>query len=139
MELFWTTEAIQDRDNIYDYIEADNPAAALALDELIAQKTARLVAHPLSGKQGRVTGTYELIAHPNYVLVYDVVGTNTDISCAAHVETVAIPIDHYSIKKMAPTRRFERPTCPLGGGVNVSNKARNLVLTHQLINRFYPV
>ena len=34
MELFWTQEAIQDRDAIYDYIEADNPVAALALDEL---------------------------------------------------------------------------------------------------------
>ena len=26
MELFWTPEATQDRDEIYDYIEADNPA-----------------------------------------------------------------------------------------------------------------
>jgi plasmid stabilization system protein ParE len=34
MKLFWTTDAIQDRDEIYDYIEADNPVAALALDEL---------------------------------------------------------------------------------------------------------
>ena len=34
MELRWTPEAIQDREAIYDYIEADNPTAALALDEL---------------------------------------------------------------------------------------------------------
>ena len=27
MELFWTPEATQDRDEIYEYIEADNPAA----------------------------------------------------------------------------------------------------------------
>jgi len=32
MELFWTPEAIQDRDGIYDYIAADNPSAALDLD-----------------------------------------------------------------------------------------------------------
>lgn len=32
MQLFWTPEAIQDRDEIYDYIEATNPVAALALD-----------------------------------------------------------------------------------------------------------
>jgi len=31
IELFWTPESIQDRDEIYDYIEADNPVAALAL------------------------------------------------------------------------------------------------------------
>jgi toxin ParE1/3/4 len=34
MVLFWTPEAIQDRDDIFDYIEADNPVAALVLDEL---------------------------------------------------------------------------------------------------------
>ena len=28
MELRWTFEAMADRDAIYDYIEADNPAAA---------------------------------------------------------------------------------------------------------------
>jgi plasmid stabilization system protein ParE len=32
IELFWTPEAIHDRDDIYSCIEADNPAAALALD-----------------------------------------------------------------------------------------------------------
>lgn len=43
MELFWTPEAIQDRDEIYDHIEADNQAAALALDELFSEKASRLV------------------------------------------------------------------------------------------------
>jgi len=72
MKLFWTPEAIQDRDEIYDYIEADNPAAALALDELMEKKAWRLVDHPEMGRTGRVAGTRELVAHKNYVLVYDV-------------------------------------------------------------------
>ena len=71
-ELFWTPEAIQDRDVIYDYIEADNPAAALALDELLAEKAGRLVDHPGLGRLGRVAGTRELVAHQNYILAYDV-------------------------------------------------------------------
>ncbi len=33
-ELFWTPAAIRSRDDIYAFIEADKPAAALALDEL---------------------------------------------------------------------------------------------------------
>ena len=74
MELFWTPEAIQDRDEIYDYIEADNPTAALALDELFAEKTGRLVDHPALGRLGRVAGTRELVAHQNYILVYDTRG-----------------------------------------------------------------
>ncbi|WP_422644044.1 type II toxin-antitoxin system RelE/ParE family toxin [Zavarzinia sp.] len=39
----WTPEAIQDRETIYDHIEADNPVAALALDELLGERAARLV------------------------------------------------------------------------------------------------
>ena len=72
MELFWTPEATQDREDIYNYIEADNPAAALALDELFAEKAGRLVDHPGLGRPGRVIGTRELVAHQNYILVYDV-------------------------------------------------------------------
>lgn len=60
MELFWTPEAIQDRDDIYAYIEADNPSAALAFDELFAEKVSRLVDHPGLGKPGRVAGTREI-------------------------------------------------------------------------------
>jgi len=48
MGLFWTPEAIKDREDIYDYIESDNPAAALALDELFQEKAARLLDHPLA-------------------------------------------------------------------------------------------
>ena len=70
--LYWTHEAIQDRDIIYDHIEADNPVAALALDELLAEKAARLVDHPSQGRIGRVAGTRELVAHQNYILVYQV-------------------------------------------------------------------
>lgn len=65
MELFWTPEAINDRDAIYDYIEADNPTAALALDELFEEKAGRLLDHPGLGRPGRIAGTRELVAHQN--------------------------------------------------------------------------
>ncbi|RQS69213.1 type II toxin-antitoxin system RelE/ParE family toxin [Burkholderia sp. Bp8963] len=74
MELFWTPEAIQDREDIYDYIEADNPAAALDLDELFEETAALLVDHPNLGRLGRVPGTRELVTHQNYLLIYDVTG-----------------------------------------------------------------
>ncbi|GAA4404185.1 type II toxin-antitoxin system RelE/ParE family toxin [Quisquiliibacterium transsilvanicum] len=74
IELRWTPEAIQDREAIYDYIEADNPSAALALDELFEEKAGHLIAHPGLGRPGRVSGTRELVAHHNYVLIYDVTG-----------------------------------------------------------------
>lgn len=71
MNLFWTSEAIEDRRAIYEYIEADNPCAALALDELFFQKASRLATHPRMGRPGRVAGTRELVAHQNYILIYD--------------------------------------------------------------------
>ena len=74
IRLFWTPEATQDRDEIYDCIEADNPTAALALDELFAEKAGRLIDHPGLGRPGRVAGTRELGAHHNYIRVYDVAG-----------------------------------------------------------------
>lgn len=74
MVLFWTPEAIQDRTDIYEYIELDNPAAAIALDELIAKMADSLIHHPGLGKPGRVAGTRELVAHQNYLLIYDTVG-----------------------------------------------------------------
>ena len=73
MELFWTLEATDDRNEIYDYIEADNPVAALALDELFSEKANSLVHHPDIGRPGRVIGTRELVTHQNYILIYDVV------------------------------------------------------------------
>lgn len=74
MRLFWTPEAVDDRRSIYEYIEADNPRAALILDELIAEKAALLRDHPELGRKGRVDGTRELVANRNYVLIYDIVG-----------------------------------------------------------------
>nr|WP_221208260.1 type II toxin-antitoxin system RelE/ParE family toxin [Pseudoduganella violacea] len=50
--MFWTPEAIQDREDIYEYIETNNPAAALALDELFSEKAGLLVDHAGLGKPG---------------------------------------------------------------------------------------
>ena len=74
MKLSWTPEAIADRDAIFDYIDADNPAAAIALDELFSEKAEQLTVHPKLGRPGRVDGTRELVVHENYILVYDIAG-----------------------------------------------------------------
>ncbi|MGL4961663.1 MAG: type II toxin-antitoxin system RelE/ParE family toxin [Inquilinus sp.] len=74
MRLVWTRPASVDRKDIREYIARDNPAAALALDELFSKKARRLPEHPGLGRPGRVTGTRELVVHQNYILVYDVAG-----------------------------------------------------------------
>lgn len=76
MKVAWTFEARADRHAIYDFIEKDNPSAALALDELILERTIQLTTYPMLGRPGRVSSTRELVVHPNYILIYDI-GSNT--------------------------------------------------------------
>lgn len=74
MKLVWTRPAATDRREIRAYIAQDNPAAALALDELFSEKAGRLLDHPGLGRPGRIADTRELVVHQNYILVYDLVG-----------------------------------------------------------------
>lgn len=90
--VYWTPEATQDRDTIYDLIEADNPAAAAGLDELFAQKSSALAGHSALGRPGRVTGTRELVVHRNYILVYDVAGEDVRILRVLHARRQWPPI-----------------------------------------------
>ena len=85
MNLVWTEEASADRNALYDYIEADNPRAALELDERFAQRAAQLVAHPMIGRVGRIQGTRELVVRSNYVMVYSVAGETINFLRVLHV------------------------------------------------------
>ena len=84
MRLLWTQESLEDRHAIYDYIEADNPQAAIELDELIFEKSQMLTEHPKMGRVGRVSVTRELVVHPNYILIYRVAGQEVQILRVMH-------------------------------------------------------
>ncbi|WP_036767987.1 type II toxin-antitoxin system mRNA interferase toxin, RelE/StbE family [Photorhabdus australis] len=71
MRVVWTPEAQQDRAEIWDYIVAKNPQAAVRMDELFSNAAARLAQYPMSGQTGKIPGTRELIPHDNYRLVYE--------------------------------------------------------------------
>nr|ART90336.1 Death on curing protein, Doc toxin [uncultured bacterium] len=74
MKLVWTRPAHADRQAIRKYIVQHAPAAALALDELFSEQADLLIDHPGLGRTGRVAGTRELVAHRNYILIYDTTG-----------------------------------------------------------------
>ncbi|EIC19796.1 type II toxin-antitoxin system RelE/ParE family toxin [Thiorhodovibrio frisius] len=67
MRLVWTRQAAADRREIRAYIMQDNPAAAVALDELFSEKAGRLIDFPNLGRHGRVSATRELVVHSNYI------------------------------------------------------------------------
>jgi toxin ParE1/3/4 len=71
----WSIFARTDRDAIFDYIEADSPQAAVAVDERIRAQVEGLVQFPESGRTGRVEGTRELvILRTPYIAAYRITG-----------------------------------------------------------------
>lgn len=71
MKLEWSPWALQDRDAIFDFIEQDNPRAAIEMDRRIAEQTKRLALFPESGRIGRCAGTRErVIDRTPYIAAY---------------------------------------------------------------------
>jgi addiction module RelE/StbE family toxin len=84
MFLAWKPKAMTDREAIMDYIARDNPLAAVALDDAFeaCAESARL--QPALYRKGRVHGTREIVVHPNYVIVYCVIGNELTILRVLH-------------------------------------------------------
>jgi toxin ParE1/3/4 len=82
--LFWTPEAVGDRERIFAFIATENPRAAIAMDAMFSEKAARLQQHPQAGRPGRVRGTRELVVHPHYVLIYQHAGDDLRILRLLH-------------------------------------------------------
>lgn len=70
IRLVWRQMAIQDRENIMDYISLDNPIAAIDLDDDFEVKAEQARRRPTLYKIGRVENTREIVVRPNYVMVY---------------------------------------------------------------------
>lgn len=66
----WSEEAQCDLAEIQGYIENFAPNAATALRATIETGVERLAAMPYAFRPGRVSGTREYVAHPNYIVVY---------------------------------------------------------------------
>ncbi len=85
MRLEWSQLALEDRDRIFDYIEQDNPFAAIAVDERISRQVGLLIKFPECGRLGRIDGPRELvIGHTPYVVAYQIVGETVRILRVLH-------------------------------------------------------
>ncbi|MGB8028918.1 MAG: type II toxin-antitoxin system RelE/ParE family toxin [Terracidiphilus sp.] len=75
MRLEWSIFAMDDRNAIFDYIEADSPQAAVTVDDRIEEQVEWLLQFPEMGRTGRIEGTRELvIQHTPYIVAYRVMG-----------------------------------------------------------------
>ena len=87
MKVLWTPEAEQDRIEIWEYIVADNPSAAVRMDQLFSEASAKLTDFPTLGHAGLILGTRELIPHVSYRLVYEVDNGESTVWVLALVHT----------------------------------------------------
>jgi toxin ParE1/3/4 len=80
----WRASAVDDLDEIIAYIAERNPAAARSLRERIESSVLPLAHHPYLYRSGRVAGMRELVAHPNYIVVYRVLSDAVEVVNIVH-------------------------------------------------------
>jgi addiction module RelE/StbE family toxin len=85
MHLEWSVFARADRKAIFDYIEEDNPRAAITVDERIRIRVVGLAQFPEMGRAGRIEGTRELvISGTPYIAAYRIVGDTVRVLRVLH-------------------------------------------------------
>jgi toxin ParE1/3/4 len=85
VKLEWSVWAQADRAAIFDYIEADNPSAAVTVDQRISDRVNVLQRYPRSGRPGRVQGTRELvITRTPYIVAYRIMGNTVRVLRVLH-------------------------------------------------------
>lgn len=76
---------IENLQAIHDHIAQDNPDAALDLVLDIDGQVDDLADPNFPRRQGRVAGTLELVAHPNYIVVLQQTATTVTAKTVLHV------------------------------------------------------
>jgi toxin ParE1/3/4 len=70
-KLVWRPKADDQLDSLLRYIAERDERAADQLELRITEALDLARDMPFIGRPGRVAGTRELVAHPNYILVYE--------------------------------------------------------------------
>lgn len=80
----WNARALDKLDELIAYIADRNPVAAEQLQERIETVILPASEHPYMFRPGRVPGTREIIAHPNYIVVYRVLTDRIQVLNVLH-------------------------------------------------------
>ena len=85
MQIKWLRRALNDLENIVDYIAQDNPTAALEMLDTIEAITTGLADHPKRGRDGRMPGTRELVIPGTaYISVYRLKAARIEVLRVLH-------------------------------------------------------
>lgn len=83
-DLVWKKQARNDLIKIVKHIAQDNPDAAEKLADEIEAKAEKLRERPKLFRVGRKRGTRELVAHPNYLVIYRIEVETVEILRVKH-------------------------------------------------------
>jgi toxin ParE1/3/4 len=85
MKIKWLDLAVDDLEELADYIAHDNPDAAYRMVAFLWASINRLADHPETGRPGRVFGTRELvISHTPFIVPYRIVNSEIQILRVLH-------------------------------------------------------
>jgi toxin ParE1/3/4 len=87
LEVLRTPRYEQDIQDVHDYIEQDNANAAMRMLLHIEDQVDSLADPNFPRRKGRIKGTLELVAHPNYVVVIQQSATTVVVLNVLHVAT----------------------------------------------------
>jgi plasmid stabilization system protein ParE len=85
MHVVKTEQFHLDLEQLVLYVARDNITAALALEALIHRQVERLADPSVPRRPGRVSGTMELVAHPNDIVLLQQTETNVTALALMHV------------------------------------------------------
>ena len=83
-KITWRAQAESDLMEIVERIWQDSPQRAVTFGEEIRAKTETLRKHSKLYRIGRKRGTHELVAHPNYLVIYRIQGKTVEILRVKH-------------------------------------------------------
>lgn len=86
LRLTWSPTARSDLRGILDYIASDNEAAAERLRQRIDHVLDIATQLPHAFRKGRVAGTHEVLATPNYLVVYRVLDDEIRVDRIIHTK-----------------------------------------------------
>lgn len=85
MGLIWRASARADLRHIIKSIAEENPAAARRMKNLLEASVIPASEHPyMYRKSERIPGLREIVAHPNYIVLYRVTETRIEVVNVVH-------------------------------------------------------
>jgi plasmid stabilization system protein ParE len=84
LTIAWSERALGDLNNIVAYIGADSEREAFAMQARLESAVEPAAQFPYMFRGGRVEGTREIVAHPNYIIIYRVTAEHIVVDAIIH-------------------------------------------------------